>query len=165
MKSISSGPWRFSRANRRGAGRRARTHLPTPQAKLLCNAKHHPKRNHVVKSRFREFPSVSIVSRRWGWEDRRTKDIRSVDQNFGLRYCRGMNWTVTLKESVIDDLRWFGRKDGRLLLHEASLRLAADPQAENRNMKTLRPNRVAQRELRLSGKYRVLFNLRSEERR
>ena len=30
-----------------------------------------------------------------------------------------MAWTVALKESVIDDLRWFGRKDGRLLLAAA----------------------------------------------
>ena len=32
---------------------------------------------------------------------------------------RDMSWTVTLKESVLDDLRWFGKKDGRLLLREA----------------------------------------------
>ena len=30
-------------------------------------------------------------------------------------------------------------------------------------MKTLRPNRVAQRELRLFGRYRVLFNLNEED--
>ena len=36
-----------------------------------------------------------------------------------------MTWTVTLKESVIDDLRWFGRKDGRILLDEAEARLGA----------------------------------------
>ena len=70
-----------------------------------------------------------------------------------------MAWTVTLKETVIEDLRWFGRKDGRLLLNAARDRLAADPLAETRNMKTLRPNPVAQRELRLFGKYRVLFNV------
>jgi mRNA-degrading endonuclease RelE of RelBE toxin-antitoxin system len=70
-----------------------------------------------------------------------------------------MAWTVTIKESVIADLRWFGRKDGRLLLEAAMERLAADPTSETRNMKTLRPNPVAQRELRLFGKYRVLFNV------
>ena len=70
-----------------------------------------------------------------------------------------MSWTVTLKESVIDDLRWFGRKDGRILLDEAETRLLAEPLAETRSMKTLRPNPVAQRELRLFGKYRVLFNV------
>ncbi len=73
-----------------------------------------------------------------------------------------MSWTVTLKESVIGDLRWFGRKDGRILLDEAERRLSADPLAETRSMKTLRPNPLAQRELRLFGKYRVLFNVDTE---
>ncbi len=73
-----------------------------------------------------------------------------------------MGWTITLKESVVDDLRWFGRKDGRLLLEEAEGRLSADPTAATKNMKTLRPNPVAQRELRLFGKYRVLFNVDEE---
>src|SRR5437588_454721 len=70
-----------------------------------------------------------------------------------------MAWTVALKESVIKDLRWFGRKDSRLLLDTAVDRLTADPLAETRNLKTLRPNPIAQRELRLFGKYPVLFNV------
>lgn len=70
-----------------------------------------------------------------------------------------MPWSVTLKESVIVDLRWFGSKDGRLLLDELERRLSADPLEESRNMKTLRPNPVAQRELRLFSKYRVLFRV------
>ncbi|MBI3468478.1 MAG: addiction module toxin RelE [Planctomycetes bacterium] len=60
---------------------------------------------------------------------------------------------------MIEDLRWFGRKDGRLLLKAAEQHLAVDPLVETRNMKTLRPNPIAQRELRVFGKYRVLFNL------
>jgi len=68
-------------------------------------------------------------------------------------------WTIHLKESVIEDLRWFGRKDGRMLLTEAERRLLADPQTDTRNLKALRPNPVAQRELRLMGKFRVLFNV------
>ena len=70
-----------------------------------------------------------------------------------------MSWTVGLKESVIDDLRHFGRKHGRTLLKEAEQHLTADPLQESRNMKTLRTNPVAERELRLFGKYRVLFNV------
>src|ERR1700730_16580277 len=70
-----------------------------------------------------------------------------------------MPWAVTLKESVLDDLRWFGRRDGRLLLTAAEEWLQADPLTESRNLKTLRPNSVAQKELRLFGKYRVLFNV------
>ncbi len=70
-----------------------------------------------------------------------------------------MAWEVTLQESVVKDLQWFGRKVGRLLLAEAEALLSVDPLAETRNLKTLRPNAVAQRELRLQGKYRVLFNV------
>ena len=73
-----------------------------------------------------------------------------------------MSWTVDLKESVIDDLRWFGKKDGRKLLKEAEQHFTADPLLESRNMKSLRPNPVAERELRLFGKYRVLFNVDEE---
>ena|SRR5438270_13674188 len=70
-----------------------------------------------------------------------------------------MAWRVELKESVIDDLRWFGKRDGRQLLKEALQRLEEDPLVESRQMKTLRPNPVAGRELRLFGKYRGLFNV------
>ena len=73
-------------------------------------------------------------------------------------------WRVSLKESVIDDLLWFGKKTGRLLLDEAERELAADPLTSTRNMKTLRPNPVAHRELRLRGQYRVLFNVDAELR-
>lgn len=65
-----------------------------------------------------------------------------------------MAWTVHLKDSVIDDLRSFGKKDGRLLL--------SDPLAETRNMKTLRSNPVAERALRMFGKYRAMFNVDEE---
>jgi hypothetical protein len=63
-----------------------------------------------------------------------------------------MAWTGTLKEAVSDDVRWFGRKNGKLLFQTATELLTADPLAETRNLKTLRPNPVAQRELRLFGK-------------
>lgn len=74
-----------------------------------------------------------------------------------------MAWTVGLKESVIDDLRYFGRNRGRLILKAARKRLAADPLAETEQLRTLRPNPVAQRELRLFGRYRVLFNVEATE--
>src|SRR5438876_9585834 len=70
-----------------------------------------------------------------------------------------MEWQASLSESVIDDLRWFGKKEARWILRELEEQLSSDPLATTRNLKTLRPNRVAQRELRLGGKYRVLFNV------
>ena len=44
-------------------------------------------------------------------------------------------------------------------MNEAEQHLVADPLLESRNMKTLRPNPVAERELRLFGRYRVLSNV------
>jgi mRNA-degrading endonuclease RelE of RelBE toxin-antitoxin system len=70
-----------------------------------------------------------------------------------------MAWQVELKESVLDDLRWFGRKNARMVLKAAQEQLEANPLAESRTMKTLRRNPVAQREFRLLGKYRILFNV------
>lgn len=75
-----------------------------------------------------------------------------------------MPWTVTLRESVIKDLRYFGRKLGRFILKEARKQLAQDPLMDSRQMRTLRPNALAQRELRLFGKYRVLFNVDAASR-
>jgi mRNA-degrading endonuclease RelE of RelBE toxin-antitoxin system len=77
---------------------------------------------------------------------------------------RAVCWTVRLKESAIGDLAWFGKKDGRMLLKEAEQYLSADPLLESRSMRTLRPNPIAQRELRLFGKYRVLFNVDEENK-
>lgn len=74
-------------------------------------------------------------------------------------------WTVTLKEPLVDDLRALGRREGRAVSKAAGARLAADPRAETRHLKTLRPNPVAHRELRLFGKYRVLFIVKRAERR
>ncbi len=75
-----------------------------------------------------------------------------------------MVWRVVWKESVIKDLRWMGSREGRLLLREAEQILTCDPTAKTRNLKTLRPNPFAQRELRLFGRYRIRFNLVPEER-
>jgi mRNA-degrading endonuclease RelE of RelBE toxin-antitoxin system len=70
-----------------------------------------------------------------------------------------MAWAVRMEKTVIDDLRWFGRKEGRILLQAVTERLSADPLTESRNLKCLRPNAFAERELRIFQKYRVLFNV------
>lgn len=64
-----------------------------------------------------------------------------------------------MKESVIEDLRWFGSKEAHRVLRTAETQLGQNPLTETRNLKRLRPNPVAERELRLFGKYRVLFNV------
>ena len=70
-----------------------------------------------------------------------------------------MAWTVQVKEAALQHLRAFGKKTGRQLLKAALEHLERDPLAETKNLKTLRPNPVAQREVRLFGKYRVLFGV------
>jgi mRNA-degrading endonuclease RelE of RelBE toxin-antitoxin system len=70
-----------------------------------------------------------------------------------------MAWEVDVKEEAISHLAWFGKKTGRKLLQSALEFLRQDPLAETKNMKSLRPNPVAERELRLWGKFRVLFSV------
>ncbi len=65
---------------------------------------------------------------------------------------------------MIRDLQALGRKAGRLVLKDATVRLQADPLAETRHLRTLRPNSVAERELRLSERYQVLFNVCRQQR-
>ena len=74
-----------------------------------------------------------------------------------------MAWTIVVKEAALDHLEGFGKKTGRLVLRESLQQLKTDPLAETKNMKTLRPNSVADRELRVLGKYRVLFSVDEEK--
>ncbi len=74
-----------------------------------------------------------------------------------------MKWKVALKESVIDDLKHFGKKQHRAILKQVIAILEKKPLEESRNLKVLRPNAMAERELRLFGKYRVLFNVSQPE--
>ncbi len=76
-----------------------------------------------------------------------------------------MAWKVEVKEAAIGHLAWFGKKTSRKLLQSALKFLQQDPLAETKNLKSLRPNPVAQRELRLFGKYRVLFSVEAEDER
>jgi len=73
-------------------------------------------------------------------------------------------WKVAADARVVEDLRALGRKEARLILKAAVERWELEPLAEARNLKPLRPNPVAQRELRLFGIYRVLFNVEKSQR-
>ena len=68
-------------------------------------------------------------------------------------------WRIESDDRVIEDLEWFGRKEARMIAEELKAFLRHQPTAETKNLKALRSNRFAQRELRLRGKYRVLFNV------
>jgi mRNA-degrading endonuclease RelE of RelBE toxin-antitoxin system len=91
-------------------------------------------------------------------------DPKKTDASYARAYREFGVDVEKLKESIVDDLRWFDKKNERILLDEAERILAENPLAVSRNMKSLRPNRVAQRERRLFGKYRVLFNVDEEAR-
>lgn len=75
-----------------------------------------------------------------------------------------LEWTISVQPEAITDLKWFDAATRKLILSVAAERLTADPTQETRNLKTLRANRVAQRELRLQGRYRVLFDVNEESR-
>jgi mRNA-degrading endonuclease RelE of RelBE toxin-antitoxin system len=47
----------------------------------------------------------------------------------------------------------------RLIVRVTGATLRLDPLIETRNLKSLRPNPAADKELRIRGRYRVLFNL------
>jgi mRNA-degrading endonuclease RelE of RelBE toxin-antitoxin system len=55
-----------------------------------------------------------------------------------------------------------GKKTARKVLEATLELLEQNPPADTRNMKSLRPNRFADREVRLFGKYRVLFSVDEE---
>jgi mRNA-degrading endonuclease RelE of RelBE toxin-antitoxin system len=76
-----------------------------------------------------------------------------------------MAWTVEVKEAALEHLLWFGKKTGRQLLKKALEQLEQAPLAETKNLKTLRPNPVADREMRLFGMYRVLFSVDKDAER
>lgn len=73
-------------------------------------------------------------------------------------------WTVKLNDSAQRDLRTFSRPVARRLWNSAVQRLKADPTAWSRHLKPLRPNGVASFELRLFGKYRILFEIDEQTR-
>jgi mRNA-degrading endonuclease RelE of RelBE toxin-antitoxin system len=76
-----------------------------------------------------------------------------------LGEARGMPWHVQFRPSTRDDLKVFDKKTRRLLAEKILERLTTDPVTECRNLKTLDPNPIAQKELRLLGKYRILLNV------
>jgi len=71
----------------------------------------------------------------------------------------GIPWTVLVLREAIDDLKWFETAMRKVVMNLAIEQLKVDPKLESRNLKTLRPNPAAQREIRLLGRYRVLFDV------
>ena len=65
---------------------------------------------------------------------------------------------IDLSPSAFDDIAWFPRREREIILDAIEEQLSHQPYVETRNRKQLRPNRVAEWELRV-GKYRVFYDV------
>ncbi|MBI3894740.1 MAG: type II toxin-antitoxin system RelE/ParE family toxin [Acidobacteria bacterium] len=68
---------------------------------------------------------------------------------------------ITFTPEAIEDLRWFKKAERRRILAELESRLSSEPAVETRNRKRLRPNRLAEWELRVD-RFRVFFDTDQE---
>jgi mRNA-degrading endonuclease RelE of RelBE toxin-antitoxin system len=64
-----------------------------------------------------------------------------------------------LKHSVLGDLDSLGPMATRAILRTARGRLGTDPLATTRHLKSLQANAIAERQLSVLGRYRVLFTV------
>ena len=62
---------------------------------------------------------------------------------------------------AIEDLRWFKKAEQRRILAELESQLIYEPAVETRNRKRLRPNQLAEWELRLD-RFRMFFDMDEE---
>ena len=70
---------------------------------------------------------------------------------------RGM-FAIRFTTEAIDDLRTYSKADRKRILDGIDACLRHEPGRETRNNKRLRPNRLAERELRL-GRFRVFYDI------
>lgn len=70
---------------------------------------------------------------------------------------------IKFTPGAIEDLRWFRRVERKRILAEMESRLSYEPAIETRNRKRLRPNNLAEWELRVD-RFRVFFDIDQENR-
>jgi mRNA-degrading endonuclease RelE of RelBE toxin-antitoxin system len=70
---------------------------------------------------------------------------------------------LKLTLEAIEDLRFFSKADRKWVVNETERRLGREPAVETRNRKRLRPNRVAEWELRID-QFRIFYDVDSENR-
>ncbi len=63
---------------------------------------------------------------------------------------------------AIEDLRGYNRRDRKRILDQIDFCLKDRPNVETRNNKVLRPNRLAQRELRVD-RFRVFYDIQEDK--
>lgn len=68
---------------------------------------------------------------------------------------------ILFSPSASDDIGWFSRRERRTVFDQTEEQLRHQPATETRNRKRLRPNQVAEWELRI-GEYRVFYDVETE---
>ena len=69
---------------------------------------------------------------------------------------------IRLSRSALADIRWFHQRERRTIMDGIERQLVYEPDIETRNRKRLRPNRVAEWELRIND-YRVVYDVKVDE--
>jgi mRNA-degrading endonuclease RelE of RelBE toxin-antitoxin system len=68
---------------------------------------------------------------------------------------------ILFSPSALDDIDWFRRHEQTTIFDRVEEQLLHEPNTETRNRKKLRPNQVAEWELRI-GEYRVFYDVDAE---
>lgn len=66
-------------------------------------------------------------------------------------------YSLTLTEGALEDLQHLRKSDRQVILDAVAQQLVSGPTTETRNRKPLRPNKLAQWELRV-GRFRVFYD-------
>src|SRR5437899_2946543 len=73
-----------------------------------------------------------------------------------------MTFRIRLTDSAIEDLDFFRKNERRIISEGIALFLTIDANVETRRRKPLRPNRIAQWELRIDD-YRVFYDFEEDD--
>ena len=65
---------------------------------------------------------------------------------------------IAFTPSAMDDIQWFRKHEQKIIFDKIEEQLTHQPNVVTRNRKQLRPNQVAEWELRI-GKYRVFYDV------
>ena len=65
---------------------------------------------------------------------------------------------IAFTSSALDDIQWYRKHEQKIIFDKIEEQLTYQPNVETRNRKQLRPNQVAEWELRI-GKYRVFYDV------
>jgi mRNA-degrading endonuclease RelE of RelBE toxin-antitoxin system len=68
---------------------------------------------------------------------------------------------IQFTSDAVDDLKEFGKFEQRTIFGQISAQLSYEPVTDTRNRKKLRPNEVAEYELRI-GKFRIFYDVDEE---